>query len=156
MRIEELDHTADLGFEVEADSLARLFEGAALGLLRALGLPAPPAAPGRSGADPEVLELSARGLERLLVGWLRELAWHVQSEQRLPRVADIEVDAGDAGDVGHAGDSGAGGRPAILRARLRWVDAGATPTREVKGVTYHGLRVERHGERWRARVIFDV
>jgi len=26
----------------------------------------------------------------------------------------------------------------------------------VKAVTYHGLRVWRDGERWRARIVFDV
>jgi SHS2 domain-containing protein len=144
VRIEELDHTADVGFVVEAEALAPLFEGAAAGLSVALGLSPGLVGVEETGGSVEPLELSAGDLDRLLVGWLRELLWKVQSERRLPRIVEVDVNAGD------------GRRPATLSARIRWSEAGEAPTREIKGVTYHGLRVERNADGWRALVIFDV
>ena len=43
-----------------------------------------------------------------------------------------------------------------LHARVGGVVDTGPRVREIKGVTLHGLFVEREGEGWRGRVIFDV
>ena len=43
-----------------------------------------------------------------------------------------------------------------LEARVEVGPSAAVPVREIKGVTLHGLEVEREEGGWRARVIFDV
>lgn len=139
-RVRELPHTADIGFEVEAPSLARLFALAAEGLVSALGVEAG-AGP---GAEEEVA-LSRPDLERLLVAWLRELLHRATTEDRVPVVRGVEVRTGE----------GDGGR---LRARVEWREwaEGTGPEREIKGVTYHDLAVEEDEDGWHARVVLDV
>lgn len=181
-RLRELSHTADVGFEVTAASPEELFEVAARGLVRALGLeaasegsdgaaptagpptgsgtgsaadaddPAHPASP-EAGADspgadsPDVgeIEIARPDGERLMVQWLRELLAGATSGRGVPAARVREVGIGGEG-------------PATLRARVRWrPDAGDGPVREIKGVTYHGLVVERtEAGRWHARVVMDV
>jgi SHS2 domain-containing protein len=141
VRLEELDHTADVGFEVTASSLDVLFQGAALGLFRALGLD-DALSPPTPTLEPEPFSLDAPDGERLLVAWLRELLWTVQSERRRPVIREVSVARGD-------------GR-ARLEASIDWRGLPSRPTREVKGITYHGLRLEPTEEGWSARIVLDV
>lgn len=163
-RLRELSHTADIGFEVTAASPEELFEVAARGLVRALGLEAAGgddvgsdddaegAETGRGEADDEAgigdagaVEISRPDGERLLVQWLRELLAGAMSGRGVPAARVREVGIGGKG-------------PATLRALVRWRPAaGDGPAREIKGVTYHGLVVERtEAGRWHARVVLDV
>lgn len=165
--VHELDHTADIGFEVEASSLDGLFRLAARGLVSALGVdPAADAdepeaeagAPGAeaAGADepapdgappsepPEELTLERPDLERLLVAWLRELLHRSTAERLLPEVERVRVREPE------------GGHPPSLAARIAWRPCSDDPVREIKGVTYHGLRVRKREDAWHARVVLDV
>lgn len=146
--LRELEHTADIGFEVIAGSLERLFRLAADGLVRALGATASTTRrPSESDADAtngdERLELERPDLERLLVAWLRELLHRATTERRLPRVTELRVRPEVEG-------------AAELEARVTWLPVDQEPVREIKGVTYHGLRVERAADGWHARVVLDV
>ena len=140
--LRELSHTADVGFEATAASPEELFEVAARGLVGALGLePAGEA----EGTSPDVgeVEISRPDPERLLVEWLRELLGDATAGRGLPEPVVDEVTMPDDG-------------PAALRARVRWRPSGGA-AREIKGVTYHGLVVERREDgSWHARVVLDV
>ncbi|MBI4541002.1 MAG: archease [Gemmatimonadetes bacterium] len=129
-----LEHTADVGFEVEAPDPAELFRRAALAMT-ALILEAPPPEP----TVQRELCLDAADVPSLLVAWLRELLyWH-------------EVDGFAFADAtfGALSDTG-------LEAAVRGGPDPTPPVREIKGVTYHGLIAERRPNLWYARVIFDV
>lgn len=168
--LHSLSHTADVGFDVEAETLDELFELSVGGLLASLGATAregergeavggsaPAGASGARtvgggaagggvvGGEESVMELDRPDLERLLVAWLRELLYRATETSSVPRVAALEVTPPEDG-------------PARLEARLRWVPMeGSGPAREIKGVTYHGLDVARGDEgRWHARVVLDV
>lgn len=156
-RVDPLSHTADVGYEVRADALGELFRGAAAGLAYAVrGEPPPPpsgptegdrgseAGPGASegGGGVESLSIDRPDRERLLVAWLRELLYRMTGEGRFPEAVEVEMTG-----------------PSSLRARVRWSDAGGgrRVAREIKGVTYHGLRVDRDDDgRWHARLVLDV
>lgn len=152
--VHSLSHTADVGFEVTADSLGELFRGAADGLVRVvLAGPDDPgetrgatdltALPGPDdGEEPEVLALERPDRERLMVAWLRELLFRITDRGRFPGRVTVAMTG-----------------PAALRAKVRWSNAARAggPAREVKGITYHGLRVARDGDGgWRARLVLDV
>lgn len=140
--VRELSHTADVGFEVRSASLEELFAGAARGLVEALGVE--PAEEGGNDA-PEPLRLRRPDLERLLVHWLRELLARAAAGGEVPRPEVEQVRPGE------------GDEDALLRAEVAWLPASAAgPTREIKGVTYHGLAVERDRDGWHATVVFDV
>lgn len=145
-RVEPLSHTADVGYEVTADSLAELFRGAADGLVRTLreenGDARHEVGDARAEGDRESISMERPDRERLMVAWLRELLYRISRDGRLPEAIALEM----------AG-------PSAFRARIRWVSAGPeqTPVRDVKGVTYHGLRVEEEEPgRWHARLVLDV
>lgn len=145
-RVEPLSHTADVGYEVTSDSLAELFRGAADGLVRVLqeengGARHQAGGPRAEGAR-ETISMERPDRERLMVAWLRELLYRMSRDGRLPEAIAVEMSG-----------------PSALRARIRWVSAGPeqTPVRDVKGVTYHGLRVEEEVPgRWHARLVLDV
>ena len=134
---EELDHTADVGLRVEAADLGDLFGTAALGMFALIGAAEPD--PG----EPRTVEITARAddaaerLRDVLRGFLRE----------------FDRDGFFATDV-HASDDG---RVARVTATGGTFDPARHEFRtEIKGVTWHGLRVERRDDGWTAEVVFDV
>jgi SHS2 domain-containing protein len=138
-----LEHTADKGLAVEADSLPDLFETAARGLFRLMIDPDryPPTeqvaielhAPDLESADGQVAERAAVPL--------RGASSAVQSG-----TSSIEVRETD----GRWHLKAQAYYCPIEPQQLEWDGA------PVKSVTYHGLRLERDSERWRLRVFVDV
>jgi SHS2 domain-containing protein len=181
-----LDHTADVGIELEAPTLEELFLRAAAGmmwLLRGEDGPAEVRGAHGDGAEPPGGDGSADPsaehavVEREAGEAGREGAERVLSQEGAS-VAPVETRAlsATADDL-----------PALLREWLRellfWYEVeglafeGARfeelyetglraevtvvadpeePIREIKGVTLHGLLAEPRGDRWVGRVIFDV
>lgn len=133
----EIDHTADLGFELWAPSLAGLYaEGvAALADLcteRHAVRPTERRAVTIEGADRE---------ERL-VRWLQEAYFLLEADSWL---------AADAVDVEAEGDRVQG----TLRGEPFDPERHTLHT-EIKAITYHGLAIEEDGGRWTATVVVDV
>lgn len=142
--VREIEHTADLGMEVEAGSLEELFRRAAAGMMALVREDSEADGPGRGGGDegaePRVIELEGDGdTARLLVRWLRELLYLQEVDGFVYGEAEFE----------RLDESG-------LRASVRGDPDPARQIRELKGVTYHGLEVGRADGGWRARVIFDI
>lgn len=140
-RVQDLAHTADIGFEVEAASLPRLFELAAEGLVEALGLENARGGVDRA-PDRERIRLERPDVERLLVAWLRELLHRCTAERGVPEGTRVRLSGGTE-----------------LDAEVAWGEwtTETAPVREIKGVTYHGLAVERRDDgTWHARVLLDV
>ena len=133
----ELEHTADVGFEVDAPSLATLFERAALAMLATMIDLSDVQA-----RDELPLALEADGLEDLFHDWLQAVLVRVQADGFA--ACEISVDAVDARRL-RATLGGERIDPA--RHRLRT---------EVKGVTYHRLVVATTDAGWRTSFILDV
>jgi SHS2 domain-containing protein len=138
-----IEHTADLGIEIEAVSPERLFEAAAHGLAGVLvGSEAGAvAADARSVEVWRDLTLEAPDREALLVDWLRELL-HIQESEGLVLAAAEVMDLDD--------------RKLVARAGFRRPGEAGGVERELKGITYHDLEVRRSAAGWYARVIFDL
>lgn len=137
--VRALEHTADVGFEVEAGSLPELFMRAAFGLVELTREGAVPAAVGDVAPNVKTLELQASDLPGLLAAWLRELLYLDEVGGFGFVTADFEVLQAER-----------------LRAHVTGGRDPRRPVREIKGVTYHQLEMGRIGETWRARVYFDV
>lgn len=148
-----LDHTADVGIDLEAPSLELLFHRAAVGMLALLhGVDDAGGEPGPASEDDaaEGAALEARGLEvlsleleaddgtRLLADWLRELLFLHETRHADYARATFDRLAETA-----------------LEARVE-TEPAPPAVREIKGVTYHELALERADGGWTARVIFDV
>ena len=135
--VREIEHTADLGIEVEAPTLPLLFERAGiatLALMLDLGAIEP-----RTRAT---IALAADDIEELLHDWLQALVVRMQTDGLA--FAELTVEAIDAQSV-----RGEGAGECVDLQRHR------TYT-EIKGVTYHQLAVRETADGWWARVIFDV
>jgi SHS2 domain-containing protein len=133
----EIEHTADIGIEIEAESAAQLFAAAAEAFY---GLLADPA-----GIEPrQEISLSANGdgWDDLLQAWLSELLAQFNLHGFVGKYC--EITGIEAGRV----DGKVRGEKLDLK-RHRFYT-------EIKGVTYHGLKVWEEGGKWHARVIFDV
>jgi SHS2 domain-containing protein len=136
--IRPLDHTADIGMDVVADSLPQLFRRAAEGLMTftVSGFAAGTGAP--AGSETLAIHLNDEDTALLLAAWLRELLFLMETRSLCFQRADFD----------HLDER-------TLRAQVRFQRCPAT-IREIKGVTYHELHVRRDAGRWNARVIFDV
>ena len=144
--VRELDHTADLGIEVEGPTQDAIFERAAQGMF-ALMWDEPDSGPTgasadatpASGREERRVSLRAEAVDTLFVRWLQELLYLFDAQRLVPIAVEFES----------LSDTHLVARVALRRSE-------DTPARELKGITYHGLEVGPVGAEWRARVIFDV
>ena len=133
----ELDHSADIRLEIEAETIEELVTESARALYDASEESQPALhSPGFQG------EISLRGQEEdiaaLLVLWMNELLFFLQTTHRvfLPRKVSINPVTGDLAVSG------------------KWVPS-SSPGSRVKAVTYGGLELETQ-PRLTLRVILDV
>jgi SHS2 domain-containing protein len=147
-----LDHTADIGLEVMAQDLPELFARAALATLwLVLGRPTVggPADEAEGAVFERGIELAEADLATLFRSWLRTvLLWEdsegfVLSGSRLMLLPTPLCGAPDGQAFGLKGNVEG------------YIDEGPR-VREIKGVTLHGLAVERSDGGWKGTVIFDV
>ena len=135
-----IEHTADVGLEVTAESLPELFSDALRGMTDVI------TDVGRVGPVLEhEVELRAGTLDLLLQEFLGEALYQFEVAQELFRAALVEI-VDSASGCSLAGKMI--GEPFDPARHLTKV--------ALKAVTYHQLEVERDGARWRARVIFDI
>jgi len=130
-----LEHTADMGIEAQAASCEELFVQAAKGLLSLLAGSTESMKPVRV----ITFEVTAGDVEELLVVWLNELLYLIQTKGMWPQeiaLTDIKPDS--------------------LEARLSVVPMTGDPQREIKAATYHHLMVSCRQGLWRARVYLDL
>jgi SHS2 domain-containing protein len=124
-----VDHTAEVGLEVEAPSAELVLADAMHALAELLdGGAGPP--------ETREIRLEAADLATLLVAWLEELLFLADTAGFVPEGTDL-----------------------VLRdTKLDAVLHGRTtePRPLVKAVTYHELVFEPAGDGWRAKVVFDV
>ena len=140
-----LEHTADVGLEVEAPDLPELFRRAALGATWLVL----EGEVGGGAREVRKLEITEEDLPSLLRSWLRSLLfWQETDGFAVTEAALFFAPA----PLCSSPDGQAFGLRARVEGRIHpgpWV-------REVKGVTLHGLAVERREGEWYGRVIFDV
>lgn len=133
----QIEHTADLGMEIEAADLPGLFASGAEALYSLIA--------DRSGIEErEEISVVATGddWEELFHAWLRELLAQFNLKGFVGGRCEITSLAPGRAEGRINGES-------LDLKRHRFYT-------EIKGVTYHGFRVWQEGGTWRARVIFDV
>ncbi len=133
------EHTADLGLHVWAGSQSELFEQAALALS---SLICDPATVAPRETFTVVAEAPAGAPDALLVAWLNELLYRVETDRIVFRRFTVE---------------GLTRRYVSARVQGEPLDSGRhQPRFAVKAATYHDLSVDQHEGRWEANVLLDV
>ncbi len=134
---EIIDHTADLGIRVRAESLEGLFETAGLTLFDLVTDLTKVRTVMRFA-----FSLKAENLEALFVSWLRELLYLFYGKKMVFGSLEITELDDFSLSVTCWGEKVDPARHAFLT--------------EIKAVTYHDLHVVRAGSGWTASVIFDI
>jgi len=142
---EIIDHTADIGIKVKADSIAELFSRSAYAMFDII-------AGSGDVALKEVfnIDISAVSIEELLVGWLRELLYLYETKRVLFKKFIVQqmVPLTKKGGKGYRLKAEVSGEKLNLaRHEIKT---------EVKAVTYHQLSVAKKGNAWTAQVILDI
>ncbi len=130
-----LDHPADVMIEVTGETFWDLCQNAARGLNHFLG-----EIVSEEPAELERLKIEGDTLEEQLVNFLRELLFYFVTTSTL--VTDIDL-------------SGQNDKGLMVEAFFKLAEIGPNSL-EVKGITYHGLSVEKNKEGYVARLVFDV
>jgi len=134
-----IDHTADVGIRVEADSLPELFIEAASAMFDLM-------IEHRRRLIPSIevpISVEAPSLDQLLVRWLSELLFVFENRRLV--LSSFWID-----EIG-------GGRLFGSAKGLKFDATRHARKMEIKAVTYHKIRVEQTGGgRWLAEVIFDI
>jgi len=137
-RIHILDHTADIGIHVQADSLQELLVGAGRAMMRIMVEDLPTA-----GEVTGPVRISFDDYEQLLVHWLSELNYLLQIKKVLflgCRDAVLTTDQLSCTVQGAA----------VTAGLMKW-------RTEIKAVTYHNILLQQRADRtWEARAFFDV
>ena len=139
--IRTLDHTADVGFEIGAPTLEALFDETRRALLVTM-FEWPPG----KGEKEHQVRLRAPDLEILLVRWINELVFLIQSVGFVPVSSHIQLR--EVSEEGFSFEARLSGAPLDLEG-YGWQG-------EIKSATFHGLDVTHGSEGWRAQVILDV
>ena len=134
---ETFDHTADVGLDARADTLAELFEALGEGLADVVCPRGSVAA-----AETQMIHVEAEDVEALAVDFLCEVLAAIQ-EHRFA-VASVSVD--EISDTAVAAELV--GEP--------YDEARHEISTEVKAVTYHQLKITREADGWVGRVILDL
>ena len=132
-----LDHTADIGLEARGADLTELFSNAARGMFSIIA-----SLETVQSTKQFSLELTADNLEDLLVNWLGELLYLFSAKQIIfSRFEIVGIDD-------HHILAKARGEPIDQSRHILYT--------EIKAVTYNDLKVQKLGQGWIARVLFDI
>lgn len=137
MSYEYIDISGDAGIKATGDSLEELFVNSALGLY---GLVTDPESIREETAV--IIDVKSHSVEGLLVGWLNELIFQLDTYGFIGRKVKI-LSLGDE-DLS-AEVTGEEFDPQRHERRLL-----------LKAATYHGLKIEKRDGGWTAEVIFDI
>jgi SHS2 domain-containing protein len=160
--VEYLEHTADVGMRVSADSFEALLESAARGMARLT-------IPSVDSIEPvgqRAFEFAGDDPALILFDLLNELLFVFATERLItldlqliqldsaPTDYDSETQSPPSVDKRSSSEPPRRVRATVSFGRFDPDRDAAGP--EVKAVTYHELAVTRDGRQWRAQVIFDI
>uniref|UniRef100_A0A7C6EJL1 Archease n=1 Tax=candidate division WOR-3 bacterium TaxID=2052148 RepID=A0A7C6EJL1_UNCW3 len=131
-----LNHTADLGIEVEGKTLEELFINTGKAIFE-------------TQIDGEIdnkeklsFELKSVSLEELLIEWCRELLYNFAVKGFIPKDYNIKITSGYELNACLTGD--------IFDKKRHQVKL------EIKNATYHNLSIDKKNDKYIATIIFDV
>ncbi len=132
-----LEHTADMGIEAFGETPEELFRQAALGLREIIFGPSEIAS-----VEEKQIQIEGCDREELLVGWLSEIIYYMETRGFVPSTFDVSEAGPDRLSAWLSGEP--------FDRRRHHID------REVKAITYHQIVVEEVHDGWRARLYVDL
>ncbi|MCP4724100.1 MAG: archease [bacterium] len=140
-KTEIIDHSADIGLKITGDTIEEFFEAAAEGMFSII------LDPGSMQHDTTIkISLSEPDYDDLLLEWLRELLFLFETKKLVLSKYKISITVNE---------SNAKNLTAECSGELFDKNKHQFNT-EIKNVTYHRLKVEKHFNKWEGEVIFDL
>lgn len=136
-RYVQLDHTGDIQIKVLGNSIKELFINAAYALFDTI-----------TDADKigsnlaETVEVSGIDKEELLVNWLSELNYVFLTESKVFSKFDIDYFKDNELSATVIGEKFNAHKHALHK--------------EIKAITFHDLHIEKVGEHWETKIVFDI
>lgn len=130
-----MEHTADVEIEVWGEDLSALFQQAAQGMYHLSQLHAPESDRQNFSRS---FQISERDAESLLVAFLSELLFYLETERLMFHTMDLEL------PTDHQ-----------LHAQLEGFRT-TGQDREIKAVTFHDLEILEEDSSWKVNIVFDV
>jgi len=134
-KIEIVNHTADIGIKVKGETLEELFKNSADGLYKIIGV--------KYNVKENLIELNfvADEIEDLLVNFLNELIYYVETKKMGGEIEKIEIKKDEKSYILNA----------KMKARkIKFIE------KEVKSATYHNLKVIKLKNGYMTTIIFDL
>ncbi len=129
-----IDHPSDIGIEAFGKDKKELFENAAFGMMDVMF-----GNPDEKNLNQHFnVKVSAEDIESLMIAWLSELLYIIDSKKvslwvlEITKLTDKELEAKVLGGK-------------IIKTRLF-----------IKAATYNQLEIKKEKDNWKARIIFDV
>ncbi|MBI3599828.1 MAG: archease [Nitrospinae bacterium] len=136
-KFEEIDATADLGIIAYGDDLKSLFSNAAEGLMSLMA-----DINGIAESESLSINITAKDREGLLIKFLNEIIYIKDSNGFLCKRVIINYLDDNNLNADICGETYNPERHQLLSG--------------VKAATYHNLKIEKVGENWQVKIIFDV
>lgn len=140
--VQAIDHPADTGIEVWADTLPELFELAVQGLMNTAVVHPPAIIDSRQ----KTITATGNDLPELLVNFLSEFLYLIDTENFViaqcrvtelqTKIPPLNIQATIGGEIFDPQRHGS-----------------AT---DIKAITYHQMIIESQGSQWHAKIIFDI
>jgi len=136
-----IEHPADTGIEIWADSLPEVFALAAKGLM-ATGIEHPELLQPK---NQRIIQTTGTDLKELMVNFLSEFLYLIDTENFV--MAKCQVDALSTTNNFSI-------RATVWGETFDLTKHGSTT--DIKAITYHQMLIEEANHRWHARIIFDI
>jgi SHS2 domain-containing protein len=136
---EEIDHTADWALRVNGENLTALLHNAASGMFHLMGLRIT-----KEKSSQRHIEIEARDSEELLVTFLEELLYAIESRSVGFDEMAIQI----------VQSEGSGPKLKLLATLIEAPISSLE--KSIKAVTYHGLEIRPIDNGFQAVVVFDV
>lgn len=131
-----VEHTADIGLKLWGPAAEDLFYSGLIGLRYLVDRSV---CSSRAVPETRTIEIDSPDMESLLVDFLNELLYMINSENWIPD----EID-----DISITGTS--------LRCSIKGSDNGPDTGREIKAATYHNLEIHKNDDILSAIIYFDT
>jgi SHS2 domain-containing protein len=136
-KVRFIDHTGDIGIQLEAGSLEEIFQLSAQTMFEIIC----PSANAEARRQYRI-DMKEDDLEQLWVSWLSHLNFLFQTKQFLLAAIDsIKIENNSLQAVVKGG---------LINPDKHRIEL------EIKAVTYHKMYIRHDNNRWRAQVIFDI
>lgn len=134
-KVEIVNHTADIGIRVYGENIEELFKNSAEGLYKIFGIKYI-----KNKEETLKIELTGEDLENLLVKFLNELIYYIETKKKAGKIEKLEIKKNNIYNL----------NAIIKMKKVERIE------KEIKAATYHNLKIEEKGNKCRTTIIFDL